>query len=316
MDPATAAILPTAPPARDPFRHSETLRVRWAEVDAQHIVFNGHYLMYADTAMAGYWRALALPYPQSVVSLGVDLFVRKATLEYEAAARYDDRIRLGLRCAGIGRSSLRFEVVMHRGLQRLVTGELIYVCADPETMRSQPVPDNLRAVFDAYEAGQPMLTMRHVDRADWADAIVELASEGHRLRVPVGADGFTGLIASCDPGPADAADAAMLRMVAFNRLDRPVAGVRVVLPKGGSSAGEGCIVDLLTHPLLRGSGHGSALLQALLQTARERGVARMRVGLPTAAATQTFFVRAGFRADPAVVTDGPAQVQRIWRFRL
>ena len=35
----------------------------------QKIVFNGHYLMYFDTAVAGYWRALATavrtrPWPQ------------------------------------------------------------------------------------------------------------------------------------------------------------------------------------------------------------------------------------------------------------
>jgi YbgC/YbaW family acyl-CoA thioester hydrolase len=32
------------------------LRVRWAEVDMQKIVFNGHYLTYIDTAIAEYWR--------------------------------------------------------------------------------------------------------------------------------------------------------------------------------------------------------------------------------------------------------------------
>ncbi|MEO8060823.1 MAG: 4-hydroxybenzoyl-CoA thioesterase, partial [Burkholderiales bacterium] len=42
---------------RTDFRFSERLRVRWAEIDAQKIVFNGHYLMYFDTAVAGYWRA-------------------------------------------------------------------------------------------------------------------------------------------------------------------------------------------------------------------------------------------------------------------
>ena len=38
---------------RSHFRHFERLRVRWAEIDAQQIVFNGHYLMYIDTAISG-----------------------------------------------------------------------------------------------------------------------------------------------------------------------------------------------------------------------------------------------------------------------
>src|SRR5258708_7538828 len=43
------------------------LRVRWAEVDMQKIVFNGHYLTYIDTAVAEYWREIGLPYPQGYV---------------------------------------------------------------------------------------------------------------------------------------------------------------------------------------------------------------------------------------------------------
>src|SRR5437588_11268071 len=66
------------------------LRVRWAEVDMQKIVFNGHYLTYIDTAVAEYWREIGLPYPhvyfESYVS---DVFLRKATLMYLGAASYD-----------------------------------------------------------------------------------------------------------------------------------------------------------------------------------------------------------------------------------
>ena len=75
---------------RSEFRFLDRLRVRWAEIDAQKIVFNGHYLMYFDTAIAGYWRALAMPYAQTMEYLGGDLYVRKATVEYEASAHYDD----------------------------------------------------------------------------------------------------------------------------------------------------------------------------------------------------------------------------------
>jgi YbgC/YbaW family acyl-CoA thioester hydrolase len=72
---------------RSDFRFADPLRVRWAEVDMQKVVFNGHYLMYVDTAMGNYWRALALPYEQTLAALDGDLFVRKSTLEYLAPAR-------------------------------------------------------------------------------------------------------------------------------------------------------------------------------------------------------------------------------------
>ena len=50
------------PHTREDFRFFHRLRVRWAEVDMQKIVFNAHYLMYFDTAIGDYWRVLALPY--------------------------------------------------------------------------------------------------------------------------------------------------------------------------------------------------------------------------------------------------------------
>ena len=63
---------------RQDFRYFDRQRVRWAEIDAQKIVFNGHYLMYFDTAVAGYWRAIALPYAESMAALEGDLFVPDA----------------------------------------------------------------------------------------------------------------------------------------------------------------------------------------------------------------------------------------------
>ena len=63
-------------PELSQFTYFHTLRVRWAEVDPQSIVFNGHYMTYADVAITEYWRAINLPYPDGVadslkVSAGV-----------------------------------------------------------------------------------------------------------------------------------------------------------------------------------------------------------------------------------------------------
>ncbi|TXI95887.1 MAG: acyl-CoA thioesterase, partial [Aquabacterium sp.] len=38
------------------FTFIHRLRVRWAEVDGQHVVFNGHYLTYLDVAITEFWR--------------------------------------------------------------------------------------------------------------------------------------------------------------------------------------------------------------------------------------------------------------------
>lgn len=145
---------------RSDFRFRERLRVRWAEVDAQRIVFNGHYRMYFDTAIAGYWRALGLPYAPTMEALGGDLYVRKSTLEYHASARYDELLEVGLRRARVGTSSIVFEGGVFRGEDLLVSGELAYVFADPSTQTSRPVPQALREILDAFEGGEAMVEVR------------------------------------------------------------------------------------------------------------------------------------------------------------
>ena len=44
------------------FKFFYTLRVRYAEVDAQGIVFNAHYLTYFDCAITEYYRAIKYSY--------------------------------------------------------------------------------------------------------------------------------------------------------------------------------------------------------------------------------------------------------------
>lgn len=136
---------------RSGYRFFHTLRVRWAEVDKQGIVFNGHYLTYFDVAITEYWRAIQVPYPEIIERWGSDLFVVKAGVEYHAPAHYDDVLDIGVTVARIGNSSLRFVVGIFRGEEHLIGGELIYVNAHPATRKPVTVPQALRALIAEYE---------------------------------------------------------------------------------------------------------------------------------------------------------------------
>ena len=134
------------------------LRVRWAEVDMQKIVFNGHYLTYIDTAVAEYWRAIGLPYPEGYVErYGNDMFLRKATVEYLGSARYDDLLDVCCRVGKLGRTSMTFHFEIYRDKEEepLVTAELVYVNADPASMKAAPLPDELRRQVLRYERVAP-----------------------------------------------------------------------------------------------------------------------------------------------------------------
>jgi YbgC/YbaW family acyl-CoA thioester hydrolase len=262
---------------RTDFRFLERLRVRWAEIDQQKIVFNGHYLMYFDTAITGYWRALALPYAQTLESLDGDLFVRKATLEYEGSARLDDLLDVGIRCARVGTSSMTFEAGVFRGEELLVSGEIVYVFADPRTQSSRPVPPALREVLQDFEAGRPMVDVKV---GLWQG----LGRDAQAIRSAVFVDE--------QKIPAemewDEVDATCLHAVAFNRFGVPLATGRLL----GHVPGVARIGRMAVVQTMRGSRIGRAVLDALMDAARERGDREVVLHAQLSAAP--FYTRAGF----------------------
>ena len=280
---------------RSDFRHLFRLRVRYAEVDAQKIVFNGHYLMYLDTALADYWRALALPYPEAFERLGGDLYVKKATLEYHASAHYDEQLEVGLKCARIGNSSLLFSAGVFRQDELLVSGELLYVYANPATQTSAPVPQALRDLFTAFEAGEGMVQVR-VGRWD------ELGEDARAIRTAVFIDEQRIPVEM----EWDEADVECVHAVAYNRCGQALATGRLLEHVPGMAK----IGRMAVHHSLRGGGVGRAVLEALMQAARDRGEREVLLHAQTSAAP--FYARAGFTPrGPEFEEAGIAHIEMV-----
>jgi YbgC/YbaW family acyl-CoA thioester hydrolase len=265
---------------RQDYRFFHRLRVRWAEVDMQKIVFNGHYLMYLDTAMADYWRALALPYEEAMHRLGGDLYVKKASLEYHASARYDDTLDVGLKCVRVGNSSIGYSGAIFRGDDLLVSGELVYVYADPASQTSRPVPDALRQVMLGYEAGESVLQIK---TGTWE----EMQTDAMQVRVEVFVDEqHIPLAMEIDP-----ADEVSIHAVAYNRIGQPVAVGRLLPAENGSTR----IGRMAVKRVLRQCGIGGQVLQALVAAAGQRGDRSVLVHAQRSA--EGFYARSGFAAQ-------------------
>lgn len=239
------------------FRFFHRLRVRWAEVDMQKIVFNAHYLMYFDTAITDYWRAVALPYEEAMHSLGGDLYVVKATVEFHASARMDDQIDVAMKCSRIGNSSLVFTGAIFRGEQHLISGEIVYVFADPATQTSRPVPQVLRDTLMGYEAGESVAAIRV---GDWAS----LGTDARAVRTEV----FVDEQQIPKDLEQDAADATAVHAVVHNRLGQAVATGRLI-STGTPDVSQ--VGRLAVKRVLRGGSLGRQVLQTLTGEARSRG---------------------------------------------
>lgn len=264
---------------RSDFRLFHRLRVRWAEVDMQKIVFNAHYLMYFDTAITDYWRALALPYEAAMHRLGGDLYVVKATVEYHASARVDDRLDVAIRCSRIGNSSLTFTGAIFRDEQQLISSEIIYVFADPATQTSRPVPAALRDALLGYEGGETML---RAQVGTWAD----LGEEARAIRqaVFVQEQGIPAELA------CDVADAGAVHVLVRNRLGMPV-GTGRLLP--ADIPGDARVGRVAVDHAVRGARVGLAVMQALEEAARSRG--DRRIVLHAQRSAVPFYDRLGYQ---------------------
>jgi acyl-CoA thioester hydrolase len=133
------------------YKFTMPLRVRWAEVDRQGVVFNGQYLTYFDVGITEYWRAIGLPYPAGIADTGTDLYVVKALVNYHAPVEYDDMLELGVRVERMGNSSLTFAIQIDRDGKCLTTGEVVYVTTHLVSRKSCPIPQKLRVGIEAFE---------------------------------------------------------------------------------------------------------------------------------------------------------------------
>jgi acyl-CoA thioester hydrolase len=144
--------------AREQFSFCHRLRVRWAEVVKQGIVYNVNYFLYFDVAITEYWRAIGIDYPDGIVkAYGTDLYTVKATADYHGSAEYDDFLDIHGRTARLGNSSMQFLLEIWRGDEHLVSGELVYVNAVPASKKSAPLPELLREKIIGYERVTPDL---------------------------------------------------------------------------------------------------------------------------------------------------------------
>ena len=123
-------------PGRAEFGFFFPIRVRYAEIDGQGVVFNAHYLTYFDTALTEFMvRHVGYDYFAEVARTGLDFHLVKSLVEYKAPIRFDAEIEIGVRVARLGRTSIAFRpaIFAKGGDEVLATGEIVWVNTDQST---------------------------------------------------------------------------------------------------------------------------------------------------------------------------------------
>lgn len=137
-----------------PFVHR--VRPRYAEVDAQGVVFNAHWLTYFDEACTRWFDAMGFA-PAEAFFRDFDVMLVKAVLEWQGPAGFDDVVDVAVECPRVGTKSFDVRYTATVGGRGACVGTITYVSVQPGTHDSTAIPTTLRRALetDAGVSGPP-----------------------------------------------------------------------------------------------------------------------------------------------------------------
>ena len=136
----------------DGFTFSTTVRVRFADTDAQGIAHNASYLVWFEVARVEYLREFAGGY-QSLRDRGIEALVLESHCRYVVPARFDDVLEVHTRCVDLRGARFRYEYAIVRDDGALMAdGYTSHACVEAETLRPTRVPEWLRDAIASVES--------------------------------------------------------------------------------------------------------------------------------------------------------------------
>jgi acyl-CoA thioester hydrolase len=115
--------------------------VRFVECDQQGIVFNAHYLVWADEAVTIWWDRREVDWAR-LNARGFEYVVVASSLEWRSSARWRDSVEVDAELEKLGRTSVTVRFVIRAGERECCVVRTTYVCTSGGT--STPWPDEVR----------------------------------------------------------------------------------------------------------------------------------------------------------------------------
>ena len=133
------------------YPHVREITTRWKDNDVYGHVNNVEYYSYFDTVI-NRWL---------ITEGGLDIHAGpviglcvESHCGYHSSVSFPGSLRVGLRVAHLGKSSVRYEIGMYAADESLVAeGHFVHVFVDRESRRPTPVAGKLREALEALQPG-------------------------------------------------------------------------------------------------------------------------------------------------------------------
>jgi acyl-CoA thioester hydrolase len=120
--------------------------VRFVECDQQGVVFNAHYLVWADEAVNSWWAARGVPWDE-LNGRGIEYLVVASSLEWRSSARWGDTVEVDAELDKLGNTSLTVRFAIRVGDRVCCEVRTTYVCTSAGA--PTPWPEEIRALVSA-----------------------------------------------------------------------------------------------------------------------------------------------------------------------
>lgn len=133
---------------RSHWPHFVTIGTRWMDNDVYGHVNNVQYYSYFDTAVNHFLieRGVLDIHQGEVVGFVVD-----SGCSYFSPIAFPDVVRVGIRVAKLGNSSVRYDIAVYRNEEPhpAAAGHFVHVYVERSSNRPVPIPENVRAVLSS-----------------------------------------------------------------------------------------------------------------------------------------------------------------------
>jgi acyl-CoA thioester hydrolase len=126
-----------------------SIQVRYAETDAQRVVYHGNYIIWFEVARTTYCERAGYPYPRMEAE-GSFITVTEARVRYRRAVRYGDTVRVRARMTELKSRgcTFQYEIVLADGALA-AEGETHHLFLD-SSGRPRTVPDPIAKAFREF----------------------------------------------------------------------------------------------------------------------------------------------------------------------
>ncbi len=121
------------------------IRVRYAEIDGQGVVFNAHWLTYFDDSCTRFMESLG--FGPDFWTKEFDVMLVRAVLEWSGSARFDDWVDIAVAPVRLGNKSFDVHYRASVGDARACDATITYVAVVPGANTSTEIPARVRAAL-------------------------------------------------------------------------------------------------------------------------------------------------------------------------